>query len=128
MLFLVVAYIWIQNSKEEILAVDDLHRIGPKNLPEQLDILQFNDLIDSLSPYYQMHLQNYMDYLEKTLEKLDSLSILASEHRYKELERFFAENQAENARNTYKKARRLYESYKYSGKHSSYIKPTLEQD
>ena len=65
--------IWYQDqSKEEDLAVDDLHRIGPKDDPDKLDTIQFKDLMDSLSPYYQKHRRNYLDSLAKEKEKQSS--------------------------------------------------------
>ncbi|WP_143394242.1 hypothetical protein [Fibrobacter sp. UWS1] len=37
-----------------------------------LDTLQFKDLLDSLSPYYQKHRRNYLDSLAKEKEKQSS--------------------------------------------------------
>ncbi len=41
-------------------------------LPEYVDTIQFKDLIDSLSPYYQKHRRNYLDSLAKEKEKQSS--------------------------------------------------------
>ena len=118
--------IWYQDqSKEEDLAVDDLHRIGPKDDPDKLDTIQFKDLMDSLSPYYQKHLKKHQNFRKKMRKKLDALDRLISKRRNEELWKFSIENPADNVSNDYNKTRRLYEFFKYNGT-PGFPKPTLD--
>ena len=66
---------YLDNPKELDLIGEDATRFVEKwgyFYKQALDTIQFKDLIDSLSPYYQKHRQNYLDSLAKEKEKQSS--------------------------------------------------------
>ena len=66
---------YLDNKKEYDLLQEDFFRLEKKwdhFYKYPLDTLQFKDLIDSLSPYYQKHRRNYLDSLAKEKEKQSS--------------------------------------------------------
>ena len=66
---------YLDNKKEYDLLQEDFYRHAKKwdhFYKYPLDTIQFKDLIDSLSPYYQKHRRNYLDSLAKEKEKQSS--------------------------------------------------------
>ena len=66
---------YLDNKKEYDLLQEDFFRLEKKwdhFYKYPLDTIQFKDLIDSLSPYYQKHRRNYLDSLAKEKEKQSS--------------------------------------------------------
>ncbi|PBC75207.1 hypothetical protein [Fibrobacter intestinalis] len=69
--------IWyLDNPKEHDIIANDGIRLWKRKdyyfFTYPLDTIQFKGLIDSLSPYYQMHRRNYLDSLAKEKEKQSS--------------------------------------------------------